>query len=82
VKLGVGMKNDSNNKNEIVKIQRLPIELNKLLKIRNIAESGGEANVIIEQGLVKVNGVVDLHKSKKINAGDVVEIKGMKIIIR
>ena len=32
------------------------IELIKLLKLKNIANSGGHAKMMVEDGLVKVNG--------------------------
>lgn len=46
------------------------IELNKLLKILGLVDSGGEANVRITQGEVKVNGQGELQKRKKLRAGD------------
>jgi ribosome-associated protein len=45
------------------------IELNKLLKLLQLTESGGEANEAIVNGEVKVNGVLELQKRKKIRAG-------------
>lgn len=45
------------------------IELNKLLKLLQLTESGGEANEAIVNGEVKVNGMVELQKRKKIRAG-------------
>lgn len=45
------------------------IELNKLLKLLQLTESGGEANEAIVSGEVKVNGAVELQKRKKIRAG-------------
>jgi ribosome-associated protein len=45
------------------------IELNKLLKLLQLTESGGEANEVIVSGKVKVNGTVELQKRKKIRAG-------------
>lgn len=48
------------------------IELNKLLKILHLVGTGGESNVRITQGEVKVNGEVELQKRKKLRAGDIV----------
>ncbi|NVO21453.1 MAG: RNA-binding S4 domain-containing protein [Bacteroidetes bacterium] len=49
------------------------IELNKLLKLMNLVESGGEAKIRIEQGEVKVNGTVEYRKRNKLRTGDKVE---------
>ena len=55
------------------------IELNKLLKIMNLVESGGEANTIIENGEVKVNDVLETQKRKKLRPGDKVEFQDVRI---
>jgi ribosome-associated protein len=52
------------------------IELNKLLKILNWVESGGQANNVIEQGLVEVNGKTELRKRNKLRPGDLVVFEG------
>ena len=52
------------------------IQLNQLLKKENIAASGGEARVMIEQGLVKVNHQTAHEIRKKLHDGDVIEIEG------
>jgi ribosome-associated protein len=48
------------------------IELDKLLKRENLTASGGEARYLISQGLVLVNGIVELRKRRKLRSGDVV----------
>ncbi|OIO71454.1 MAG: RNA-binding protein [Zetaproteobacteria bacterium CG_4_9_14_3_um_filter_49_83] len=65
-----------------VEISREPIELNKLLKFENLVASGGEANQVLEEGLVRVNGQVETRKRKKIIAGDIIEFGNEKFIIR
>lgn len=52
------------------------IALNALLKMVQIAESGGQANLFITEGEVLVNGEVETAKRKKIRSGDTVEIFG------
>ena len=49
------------------------IELNRLLKLLNMAESGGQANMLISDGYVGVNGELETRKRKKLRKGDVVE---------
>jgi len=48
------------------------IELTKLLKLMQIAQTGGHAKMIIEEGEVQVNGTVEFRKRNKLRAGDVV----------
>jgi len=48
------------------------IELNKILKIMHWVETGGQANQVIEDGLVQVNGQVEFRKRNKLRPGDVV----------
>ncbi len=57
-------------------ITREPVELFKILKFENIASSGGEAKLMIENGEVLLNGELETQKRKKILNGDVIEIFG------
>ncbi|UPG96234.1 RNA-binding S4 domain-containing protein [Luteibacter aegosomatissinici] len=50
------------------------VELNQLLKLAGITASGGEGKHLVADGLVTVDGVVELRKTCKIRAGQVVEI--------
>lgn len=57
------------------------IELCDLLKVTGFCETGGMAKVAISSGLVKVDGVVELRKRRKIRSGQVVEFEGRSITI-
>lgn len=57
------------------------IELNKLLKYFGIAESGGAANEMIAEGMVRVNGEVETRKRKKLFPNDIISVQDEKIII-
>ena len=57
------------------------IELIKLLKAENIASSGAEAKMMVEEQLVDVNGNLETRKRAKLREGDIVEIEGRKIQI-
>jgi ribosome-associated protein len=50
------------------------IELIKLLKLMHIAESGGQAKLMVEDGEVKRNGIQEFRKRAKLRAGDTIEI--------
>jgi len=57
------------------------IPLNNLLKVLNLVETGGEANIRITDGEVKVNGQIETQKRKKLRPGDVIEFQKQKITI-
>jgi len=52
------------------------IELIKLLKATGMCGTGGEAKAVTVEGLVKVDGDVELRKKRKIRKGQVVEFQG------
>ena len=58
------------------------IELNKLLKLIHLVETGGEANICITEGEVIVNGEVELRKRHKLRLGYEVIFRDHKIIIQ
>lgn len=57
------------------------IELNNLLKVTGLCGSGGIAKLLIADGLVTVDGLVELRKRCKIRQGQVVEYDGHKISV-
>ncbi|MDZ4184937.1 MAG: RNA-binding S4 domain-containing protein [Desulfuromonadales bacterium] len=57
------------------------IELHKLLKITAMALSGGEAKMMIAEGLVSVDGSVELRKRCKIHPGQIVECNGHTVTV-
>ncbi len=58
------------------------IHLIQLLKLLNWAESGGEAKMLVEEGLVVVNDEVAFEKRKKIRVGDRVSFEGEEVEVR
>ena len=48
------------------------IKLDSLLKFAALVGTGGEAKLVIAEGMVKVNGEVCTMRGKKIHPGDVV----------
>ena len=57
------------------------IKLGQALKAAGLVDSGVDAKLIIQDGLVKVNGHVELQRGKKLYNGDIVEFKGDQIKI-
>lgn len=64
-----------------IKIKDDYIKLDQLLKYANLVETGGMAKIVIQDGLVKVNGVVELRRGKKIRANDIVSYNGQNITV-
>lgn len=60
---------------ELVKINTEYIKLDQLLKWIGIADSGSEAKLLILDGKVKVNGLTETQRGKKIRKSDIIEIE-------
>lgn len=58
------------------------IQLSQLLKHMNFVQSGGEAKMVILEGMVFVNGEVELRVRRKLRVGDRVEFEGRKIEVQ
>ena len=58
------------------------IKLQDLLKLAGLTYTGGEAKVMVQEGLVKVNGEVFTLRGKKIRPGDRVEFEGKTLEVR
>jgi ribosome-associated protein len=63
------------------KIETEYIELIKLIKALNISESGAQAKIFVEDGIVLRNGEVELRKRAKIRPGDKIEIFDEVIVV-
>ena len=66
---------------EIIKLRDEYIKLGQALKACNLVESGVDAKFVIQDGLVKVNGQVEVQRGKKLVDGDIVEFEGYTIKI-
>jgi len=58
------------------------VELNQLLKLCGLVDSGGAGKALVASGAVRVDGAVELRKTCKIRAGQVVEAEGVRISVR
>lgn len=77
-KMNVGMKNKIDF---TIREGEEFIPLVQLLKVTQVANSGGEAQVLVAEGQVFLNGVVDYRKRAKIRPGDVVTTMDIQITI-
>ena len=66
---------------EIIKLRDDFIKLGQAIKAANLVGSGVEAKFVIQDGLVKVNGQVELQRGKKLVSGDVVSYNGKEFTI-
>ena len=55
------------------------IPLIQLLKATDMVSSGGEAQMVVLDGLVKYNGETDYRKRLKVRKGDIIEFNNHKI---
>lgn len=66
---------------EIIKLRDEYIKLGQALKACGLAESGVDAKIAIQNGLVEVNGQVEYQRGKKLYEGDLVSFQGEEIKI-
>lgn len=64
-----------------IKLREEFIKLGQALKAGGMVSSGLDAKMEILDGQVKVNGVVELQRGKKLYDGDIVEYQGDNIKI-
>ncbi len=57
------------------------ITLDALLKAVGLAESGAQAKAMIAEGLVRVDGEVELRKTRKLRGGETVTTIGAEIVL-
>ena len=57
------------------------VELNQLLKLVGACDSGGQGKQLVAEGLVRVDGEVELRKTCKIRNGQVVEFEDLRISV-
>ena len=66
---------------EEIKIESEYIKLDQFLKHCGIAQTGGQAKLMIADGLIKVNDEVCTQRGKKIRINDKVEVDGDHLFI-
>ncbi|MDO9186396.1 MAG: RNA-binding S4 domain-containing protein [Bacteroidia bacterium] len=66
---------------EKFKIKGEYIQLNQLIKAMAWSSNGAEANSLIDQGQVKVNGEIEYRKRNKLVPGDSIEYNHQKVEI-
>ena len=64
-----------------IKLRDEFIKLGQALKAAGLVDSGVDAKLVIQDGLVKVNGETEVQRGKKLYDGDVVTFEGETIHI-
>ena len=64
-----------------IKLRDEYIKLGQALKAAGLVDSGVGAKDVIIDGMVKVNGVIEVQRGKKLHDGDLVEFNGEQIKI-
>jgi len=57
-----------------VAIREDTIRLGQLLKLAGLAESGGHARELVQEGAAQVNGEVETRRGRQLHRGDVVTV--------
>ncbi|WP_297830722.1 RNA-binding S4 domain-containing protein [Thermomonas sp.] len=63
-------------------LERDFVELNQLLKLVGLCDSGGAGKQLVASGAVRVDGVVELRKTAKIRAGQRVTLGENEVQVR
>ena len=62
-------------------LEREFVELNQLLKLVGLCDSGGAGKAMVASGLVSVGGETELRKTRKLRAGDMVRVGEVEILV-
>ena len=65
----------------LFELDRDHVELNQLLKLTGVCDSGGSGKHLVATGAVRVNGEVELRKTCKIRVGQRVTVGDLVIEI-
>lgn len=66
---------------EKIEISTQFIKLDSFLKLSAIAETGGMAKGLIEDGEAAVNGEICRQRGRKLRPGDEVEVLGHRLVV-
>jgi ribosome-associated protein len=58
------------------------IKLDSFMKWQNLAETGGQAKLLIQDGEVKVNGKIETRRGRKLVNGDKVTYQGKTLTVK
>ncbi|MDQ9171899.1 RNA-binding S4 domain-containing protein [Oxalobacteraceae bacterium R-40] len=69
-------------KQTVFRLDREFVELNQLLKLAGLCDSGGSGKALVASGNVLVDGRVELRKTCKIRAGQKVVLDDVQVLVQ
>ena len=66
---------------DVIKLRDEHIKLGQALKAAGLVDSGAEAEEVIVEGSVRVNGETDTRRGRKLYAGDIITFNGEEVKI-
>lgn len=72
--------NDLSETREVI-LAMEPVELYKILKFESLVNSGAEAKIVIDDGLVSVNGELEVRRRRKIRENDTIDFDGVRLVM-
>ncbi|MEF9916925.1 MAG: RNA-binding S4 domain-containing protein [Lachnospiraceae bacterium] len=66
---------------EVIKLREEYIKLGQSLKAAGLVDSGIMAKLVIKDEKVKVNGIIETQRGKKLRVGDIVSFNGEEVKI-
>lgn len=57
------------------------LPLGAALQLAGFAETGGQAKVLIQAGEVRVNGIVETRRKRRLHAGDEIDVHGETFVL-
>ena len=57
------------------------LRLDQFLKFNGIAETGGQAKLLIQAGEILVNGEVETRRRRQLQGGDVVQLEDQQFTV-
>jgi ribosome-associated protein len=72
--------NDLSETREVI-LATEPVELYKILKFESLVNSGAEAKIVIDDGLVSVNGELEVRRRRKIRENDTIDFDGVRLLM-
>ena len=59
-----------------VLVRSIPVRLGQLLQLANLIESGSAAKEVVAEGLVRVDGEVELRRGRQLHGGEGGQVDG------
>ncbi|MFN9546292.1 MAG: RNA-binding S4 domain-containing protein [Cyanobacteriota bacterium] len=57
------------------------IQLAQFLKLQGLVSTGGEAKILIQRGDVRVNGIIETRRARRLQPGDQVHLAGRELVV-